>query len=120
LVSGIRIIETEPPPIGAVGALVSIGWRRMRRWLIEPRRIGPVIRALRRYTDPLFRQAGINLDDQAEPMHTMHDAVTLIVFVALALAIGACSTDKPCAGPFGEPCGGPRSGWPGAATCPSC
>jgi hypothetical protein len=30
---------------------------------IEPRRIGPVVRALRRQTDPLFRQAGIDLDE---------------------------------------------------------
>jgi hypothetical protein len=34
-----------------------------RRWLIEPRRIGPLVRNLRRVTDPLFRQAGISLDD---------------------------------------------------------
>jgi hypothetical protein len=34
-----------------------------RRWLIERRRIGPVIRTLRRTTDPLFRQAGIGLDE---------------------------------------------------------
>jgi hypothetical protein len=33
-----------------------------RRWLIERRRIGPVIRALRRTTDPLFRHAGVELD----------------------------------------------------------
>jgi hypothetical protein len=33
-----------------------------RHWLIERRRIGPVIRALSRVTDPLFRQAGIDLD----------------------------------------------------------
>lgn len=33
-----------------------------RRWLVERRRIGPVIRALRRDTDPLFRRAGIDLD----------------------------------------------------------
>jgi hypothetical protein len=33
-----------------------------RQWLIERRRIGPVIRALERTTDPLFRQAGIHLD----------------------------------------------------------
>ena len=30
-----------------------------RRWLIERRRIGPVIRTLQRETDPLFRQAGL-------------------------------------------------------------
>jgi hypothetical protein len=34
-----------------------------RQWLIERRRIGPVIRTLRRSTDPLFRQAGIDLDE---------------------------------------------------------
>ena len=28
-----------------------------------PARIGPVIRTLRRSTDPLFRQAGIDLDE---------------------------------------------------------
>jgi hypothetical protein len=33
-----------------------------RRWLIEPRRIGPLIRALRQATDPLFRCAGLDLD----------------------------------------------------------
>jgi hypothetical protein len=33
-----------------------------RRWLIERRRIGPVIRALQRTTDPLFRRAGLDLD----------------------------------------------------------
>jgi hypothetical protein len=33
-----------------------------RRWLIEQRRIGPVLRHLRRITDPLFRQAGMDLD----------------------------------------------------------
>ena len=31
-------------------------------WLIERRRIGPVIRALRRDTDRLFRPAGLDLD----------------------------------------------------------
>ncbi len=31
-------------------------------WLIEPRRIGPLIRALRRDTDPLFRYAGLDLE----------------------------------------------------------
>jgi hypothetical protein len=32
-----------------------------RRWLIERRRIGPVIRQLQRCTDPLFRHAGVDL-----------------------------------------------------------
>jgi hypothetical protein len=33
-----------------------------RRWLVERRRIGPVIRTLRSTTDPLFRHAGLALD----------------------------------------------------------
>ena len=33
-----------------------------RRWLVERRRLGPLLRALRRDTDPLFRRAGIDLD----------------------------------------------------------
>jgi hypothetical protein len=33
-----------------------------RQWLVERRRIGPVIRELERTVDPLFRQAGIRLD----------------------------------------------------------
>jgi hypothetical protein len=33
-----------------------------RRWLIERRRIGPVIRELLRVTDPLFRRAGLTLE----------------------------------------------------------
>ena len=33
-----------------------------RRWLVRPRRIGPLIRNLHRVTDPLFRRAGIDLD----------------------------------------------------------
>jgi hypothetical protein len=32
-----------------------------RHWLIERRRIGPVIRELERVVDPLFAQAGIRL-----------------------------------------------------------
>jgi hypothetical protein len=34
-----------------------------RRWLIERRRIVPLIRRLERHTDPLFRQAGLSLDE---------------------------------------------------------
>ena len=34
-----------------------------RRWLIEQRRLGPVIRKLRRITDPLFRRVGLDLDN---------------------------------------------------------
>jgi hypothetical protein len=35
-----------------------------RRWLVERRRMGPLIRNLRRTTDPLFRRAGIDLDGE--------------------------------------------------------
>ena len=34
------------------------------RWLIDRRRINPLIRNLRRTTDPLFRWAGISLDGE--------------------------------------------------------
>lgn len=33
-----------------------------RRWLVEPRRVGPLVRALRRITDPLLRHGGLDLD----------------------------------------------------------
>jgi len=33
-----------------------------RQWLVERRRIGPVIRELEHTVDPLFRRAGIRLD----------------------------------------------------------
>jgi hypothetical protein len=33
-----------------------------RRWLVTRHRNGPVIRALERETDPLFRQVGMSLD----------------------------------------------------------
>jgi hypothetical protein len=77
----------EPPPLparvgsaefGELGNLVAVRAPReldgifqraggiwepgSRRWLIERRRIGPVIRALRTATDPLFRKSGISLD----------------------------------------------------------
>jgi hypothetical protein len=35
-----------------------------RRWLVERRRINPLIRNLRRATDPLFRRVGIDLDGE--------------------------------------------------------
>jgi hypothetical protein len=34
-----------------------------RQWLVERRRMGPLMRNLRRTSDPLFRQAGIDLDE---------------------------------------------------------
>jgi hypothetical protein len=33
-----------------------------RQWLVERRRIGPLVRQLRRDTDPLFRRAGMDLE----------------------------------------------------------
>ncbi len=45
----------------------------------------------------------------------------LVITVASVLVLGACNPDAyPCRGPYGEPCGGPRSGWPGAVRCPNC
>ena len=41
------------------------GQRRHRgshTWLIERRRLGPVVRALRAATDPLLRRGGLDLD----------------------------------------------------------
>jgi hypothetical protein len=35
-----------------------------RRWLIQRRRLGPLIRNLHRATDPLFRRAGLDLDER--------------------------------------------------------
>ena len=37
-----------------------------QRWLIPRWRINPLVRELRRTTDPLFRQAGIDLDEEGE------------------------------------------------------
>jgi hypothetical protein len=33
-----------------------------RRWLVSLRRLGPMLGKLRQRTDPLFRQAGVDLD----------------------------------------------------------
>jgi hypothetical protein len=69
-----------PAEIALVGALVAVRcpsdldpWMQKagglwdpggRRWLIERKRMGPLIRNLRRVTDPLFRHAGIDLDEE--------------------------------------------------------
>ena len=37
-----------------------------RRWLIMRRRVGPLMRELRRVTDPLFRQAYMSLDEEGD------------------------------------------------------
>ena len=40
-----------------------------------------------------------------------------VIVAASVLALGACNLDAyPCRGPYGEPCGGPRSGWLGGRT----
>jgi hypothetical protein len=54
-------------------------------------------------------------------METRWGKLAAGIVAASVLLLGACSLDAyPCRGPYGEPCGGPRSGWPGATTCPSC
>ena len=44
-----------------------------RQWLVERRRMGPVIRELERIVDPLFRQAGFGSTDARARLlgHTM-------------------------------------------------
>jgi hypothetical protein len=59
-----------PVELGKLGKLVTVPdapsrgqWEPgTRQWLVERRRIGPVIRRLERVTDPLFRQAGLTLE----------------------------------------------------------
>jgi hypothetical protein len=55
----IRCPHELAPILQAAGGLWEPG---SRRWLVERRRLGPVIRALQRATDPLFRHAGMSLD----------------------------------------------------------
>lgn len=83
-----RAPSVPPPPLplrigpcefGELGAMVAIRcpsefapllrkagglWEPgSRRWLVERQRINTLIRNLRRATDPLFRRAGIDLDE---------------------------------------------------------
>jgi len=71
-------VRIGPAEFTALGALIAVRCPRdldplMRkaggvwepggkRWLIEPRRMKPLVRNLRRATDPLFRRAGIDLE----------------------------------------------------------
>jgi hypothetical protein len=55
----VQCLREHIPLMVAAGGLWDPG---ARLWLIEPRRIGPVIRGLERTVDPLFRRAGIRLD----------------------------------------------------------
>jgi hypothetical protein len=79
-----QVLVDVPPSIGpVVFGTLGVGWvmvhcprqydelmRRAggvwepgaRQWLVERRRIGPVIRELERTVDPLFRRVGIHLD----------------------------------------------------------
>ena len=56
----VRCPSELAPLIRAAGGEWDKG---MQRWLVERRRLGPLIRNLRRATDPLFRHAGIDLDE---------------------------------------------------------
>jgi hypothetical protein len=55
----VRCPHDLDPLMRAAGGLWEPGGRR---WLITRGRMGPLMRELRRATDPLFRQAGIDLD----------------------------------------------------------
>jgi hypothetical protein len=75
--------QIGPCQLGELGAMITVRcphdfdgvmlkagglWEPGRkRWLIERRRIGPVIRALEGATDPLFRRAGLSLDISPPP-----------------------------------------------------
>ena len=60
---GKQIAVRCPRELDAVMRKAGAQWEPgSRRWLIERRRIGPVIRRLERTTDPLFRRAGVVLD----------------------------------------------------------
>ena len=57
-----------PCEFGALGKLIAVRCPHdydavmHRRWLIERRRINPVIRTLRQTVDPLFHYAGVILE----------------------------------------------------------
>jgi hypothetical protein len=59
LIAG-RCPEDFDPFMRQAGGLWDPG---TRRWLIERRRLGPLVRTLQRETDPLFRWAGMSLDE---------------------------------------------------------
>jgi hypothetical protein len=56
----VRCPSDLAPLVQKAGGLWEPG---SRRWLVERKRLAPLIRNLRRDTDPLFRYAGINLDE---------------------------------------------------------
>jgi hypothetical protein len=55
----VRCPSDFDPFMRQAGGLLEPG---SRRWLVERRRLGPLVRNLRRVTDPLFRRVGIDLD----------------------------------------------------------
>ena len=57
----VRCPRDLDPLCAAAGGMWEPGGQR---WLVMRRRVGPLIRALRHETDPLFRQAGIDLDGE--------------------------------------------------------
>jgi hypothetical protein len=59
--AAVRCPSDLDPLMRKAGGLWEAG---SRRWLIERRRINPLIRNLRRVTDPLFRRAGMSLDGE--------------------------------------------------------
>jgi hypothetical protein len=74
-------VNVGPVQFGRLGKLVAVCCPRdldavmkraggqwepgTRRWLVERRRMGPLIRHLERVTDPLFRRVGLDLDGEA-------------------------------------------------------
>lgn len=56
----VRCPEDLSPLLRKAGAMWEPGGKR---WLVHRSRLGPLIRNLRRETDPLFRRAGVNLDE---------------------------------------------------------
>jgi hypothetical protein len=50
----------------------------------------------------------------------MRAIIVLLILMASACVLVACSTDYPYAGAYPSPYGGQVPGWGGAATCPSC
>jgi hypothetical protein len=60
---GKRVAVRCPAELAHILRRASAVWEPgSRRWLAQRRRIGPVIRALERATDPLFRRVGLILE----------------------------------------------------------
>ena len=57
----VRCPSDLAPLMQQAGGLWEVG---SKRWLIHRRRLGPLVRKLRLVTDPLFRRAGLSLDEE--------------------------------------------------------